>query len=117
MIIVLPIYALTGLEPDAGKFFFYLLTMIIFFLTACSLAYTISAWSPVETLAIVGMSLSFLPQMVCMCVCMHVCMYVCMHACMYVQYVCMYVYMYVCMYVCMYVRMYACTYVCMYVCI
>ncbi|XP_065905452.1 broad substrate specificity ATP-binding cassette transporter ABCG2-like [Dysidea avara] len=60
------LYWMVGLEPDAGKFFFHLLTMIVFVMAACSLAFTISAWSPVETLAIVGIAFTFFPQMMYM---------------------------------------------------
>ena len=59
---------LLGLEPEAGKFFFFMLSIALMASCASALAFAISARAPVTTLAIVGTAVSFILQVVRVCV-------------------------------------------------
>jgi len=73
---------IVGFEPDAGKFFFYMLTIALMASTASALAFAISARAPVTTLAIVGVTSSFIIQVVCLvCMSVGVCVCLCMCIC------------------------------------
>ena len=55
----------TGFEPDAGNFFFFMLTVALLSSTASALAFAISARAPVTAVGIVGTAASFIIQVVC----------------------------------------------------
>ncbi|XP_065906205.1 broad substrate specificity ATP-binding cassette transporter ABCG2-like isoform X2 [Dysidea avara] len=55
-------YWMIGFEPEAGKFFFYMLTIALMASCASALAFAVSARAPVTTLAIVGVTSSFIIQ-------------------------------------------------------
>ncbi|XP_065906213.1 broad substrate specificity ATP-binding cassette transporter ABCG2-like isoform X1 [Dysidea avara] len=48
------LYWMIGFEPDAGKFFFFMLTIALLSVTATAMVFAISARAPVATLALVG---------------------------------------------------------------
>ena len=56
---------LIGYEPDAGKFFFFMLILALLASTASALAFAVSARAPVATVGIVGVSVCFILQVVC----------------------------------------------------
>ena len=58
---------LLGLEPDAGKFFFFMLTVALLASTASATAFAISARAPATPVGIVGVAVSFILQIVSLC--------------------------------------------------
>ena len=56
---------LIGFEPDANKFFFFMLTIALLSVTATALAFAISARAPVTTIALVGNAGVIILQVVC----------------------------------------------------
>ena len=54
-----------GLEEEVGKFFFFMLAVALLSSAATALAFAISARAPVTTVAMMGIIVSFIVQMVC----------------------------------------------------
>ena len=55
---------MVGFEPDAGKFFFFMLTIALLSVTATAMVFAISARAPVATLALVGSAGAIILQVV-----------------------------------------------------
>jgi len=54
-----------GLEQEVGKFFFFMLAVALLSSAATALAFAISARAPVTTVAMMGIIVSFIVQIVC----------------------------------------------------
>lgn len=63
----LDVYYLIGFEPEAGKFFFYMLVVALLSSTTSALSFAVSARAPVTTVAILGTALCYVIQLVCIC--------------------------------------------------